>query len=157
MKCNTNIILLNISKSQFIVKNCDQLPAGIGQGCPTFFQFGPYSISFQGRWAGGPQKLFTQECSDFLLSVPKFRCSLKKRSSSIFLLKFFTFGPKIQIFSKKNSLLLESPLIYQFPPQMSLSNLAELFFVIFIITRKLEIVVEPHQNSKWAAGWTSLV
>ena len=65
-------------------------------------------------------------CSDFLSFVPKLRCSLEKQ--------------------KKN--LLESPLIYQFPPQMSFCNLAELFFVTFIIARKLEIVAGSHQNLK---------
>ena len=60
-------------------------------------------------------KTNAESCSNFLSFVPKLRCSLKK------------------------NLLLESPLMYQFPSQMSLSNLAELFLVTFIIARKVEI------------------
>ena len=75
-----------------------------------------------------------------------------KKNEPRILLQFLKFRPKTQVFSKKKGFLVESPLIYQFPPQMSFKNLAELFFVTFIIAKKLEIVAGPHQNLKWAAG-----
>ena len=46
------------------------------QGCPTFFQFGPNFISSQ---FVGPQKaVHAESCFNFLIFVPKFRCSPKK-------------------------------------------------------------------------------
>ena len=83
--------------------------------------------------------------------------SKKKKSSCIFSLKFFTFRAKIPVFSKKKS---SSPRISSYlsisAPNV-FSNLAELFFVTFIIARKLEIVAGPYQNLKWVADWTPLV
>ena len=91
---------------------------------------------------GGPQKAVCAEsCSDVLSFVPKLSCSLKKK-------KLFSCSDFFIYF-----LLLESPLIYRFPPQMSPrgSLLRNLHY-----SQKLEIVAGPHQNLKWAAGWTSL-
>ena len=119
------------------------------QGSPIFSQVGPNLISSRSWWAA--KSYLRKSCSDFLVFVPKFRCSLeKKRFSSIFLLRFLNFGPKFRCSLKKKSFPKISS--YRFPPQMSFSNLAELFRVTFVTARKLEIVAGPHQNLKWAAG-----
>ena len=71
------------------------------------------------------KSLYLFSCSDFLTFVRKFRCSLK------------------------NSFHLEYLLIYRFQSQMSFSNLMELFFVTFIVARKLEIVAGPQVGHPW--------
>ena len=115
-------------------------------------------ISYQAE-VGRPQKVVCAEsCSDFLSFFPKLRCFLKKKEEGLHLFScsdLLSFIPKLRC-SIKQGLLLESLLIYRLPPQMSFSNLAEFFFVTVIIARKLEIIAGPHQNLKWAAGWTSL-
>ena len=55
--------------------------------------------------------------SDYLNFVPK-----RKGLLLFFLLQFLKFCPKTQMFSRKKGLLLESPLIYRFPPQIFFSK-----------------------------------
>ena len=84
----------------------------------------------------GPQKaVHVESRSNFLISVPSFRCSLKrkKRSSPIFSLQFLNFCSKLQVFSKKNKIMssprisrclsISAPNVFQQSPGTPLRNL----------------------------------
>ena len=52
------------------------------------------------------KKVFTSICSQ----ISRFLCSLKKKSSLPFALKFPNFRPKIRVFSKKKTVVTSLPL-----------------------------------------------